>query len=123
MAAIPIDNGLAGRLAGLDTAVDGVAAVDPALVHSDELGGLLRRVKRARDRLDAVHTRLLAAFTHRHAQRGDAVGNPTAWLRDELGRPCHHHTIHTERWTAHLHPDNTVTFTRPDAHTITRAPP
>ncbi|HEX2027189.1 MAG TPA: hypothetical protein VHF25_04240 [Nitriliruptorales bacterium] len=39
-----------------------------------------------------------------------------------LCRPCHR-TIHTGQWTAHLHPDNTVTFTRPERHTIIRAPP
>ncbi|HEX2027595.1 MAG TPA: hypothetical protein VHF25_06310 [Nitriliruptorales bacterium] len=40
MAAVTIEHGvdLTGRLAGLDTAVDAVAAVDPALVHHDELG-------------------------------------------------------------------------------------
>ena len=35
----------------------------------------------------------------------------------------HHHLIHRDRWTIHLHPDATTTFTTTTGHTTTSHPP
>ncbi|HEX2027817.1 MAG TPA: DUF222 domain-containing protein [Nitriliruptorales bacterium] len=106
MAAIAVetDVDLGGRLAALHAAVDAVAQVDPALVHPDELGGVLRQVKGARDRLDAVHTRLLAVFAQRQAQRGEGMGATTSWLREELrlSPPQAERDVETARQVAQL---------------------
>lgn len=68
-----------------DEALTRVAGIDPDRMHPDDLPKVVKRLRRARNRLEAVETRWLAAVARREAHKADGASSATTWARNELG--------------------------------------
>src|SRR4051812_43811343 len=67
-------------MAELDTAIDGLAAVDVEGMRASALGAHIRALMRARDRLDGQIGRALQVFDARGSCETDGAASTASWL-------------------------------------------
>ena len=84
----------------------------------------MARPRRPRPRLPLPLLRTPVAFTEAHHIVPFSQGGETNPANLALFCSRHHHMLHDNSgWTAKLHPDGQIDFTKPDGTTVTTHPP